>query len=962
MSPWPQVRLVSASCLTALLMVCVAAADGIELSGRTYASVGDTLWVYSGGSRWEVIGDVVTIAPSQAQSEQELADTLSTLGLEIGFRDPGGSYYDIPIPAGSGPIDVLGTCLRHLDISDAWANTRVRLASAPSDSFYAEHIGWWRQWNLTRIRAEDAWSVETGDTTIILAVLDSGVELDHADLRGNLWINWSEYNGTTSVDDDDNKYVDDVYGINVDDNSGDVDEQGGHGTHVSGIAAAQTNNAETGIAGLAGGWYDSGWSPGERGKGCLIMTAASPSANHANLRKGLLYAAAMGAHVANMSFVTTETLDWTEAIEAAVDSGMVLVAAAGNGADEECEFPACHQEVIAVGAVDYLDRDVYWQSWGDSLEVVAPSGACKDMGHACVDPCTSHFAGYLCQTPAWCVCDSMFLWTTGNGFTEDGYNHFSGTSAASPQVAALAGLLLSADSSLDRDDVRSLIRSSAQDKIGDSEDTRGRDNRYGFGRIDAYTALYLAKGGGATISDVRLCYDVEFDRDVKVNSGNTLTILPGVTVEFAANSDAANLGVDSGRCELIVEGTLTAHGIDPDTLVTFTSSGTSAGDWYGIRAPSDKGSIDLRHCVIENAYKGVAVDNPTDLELAQLKIDDCTAHGIYCEDCDSSAKVDSCTLTSPGLVGIEARDCIGMTLRGHDITDASDYGIKCYDVANMTVVGNYVLGDSSSVDFVGIRVKPEADTSAYSIEGNTVERCSSKGIWCAKGTGDDATVEKNCVSDSDYSRGGTGVYFYYSSAKMRQTTVETKTHGVVAICGTVSGTFWKPDLGDSTGLGENGDNRFIDNSLYYIWTMGLGDSTVMAERNWHGTSPPSRSKFYGNIDYVPYLTSDPGSFPRVVPGEVRQPRLTLDQNHPNPFNPVTNISFNVPKPGHVTLGVYNVAGRLVRSLVDERRESGGYDVVWDGCDDRGRAVASGVYFARLKNSSEVEIMKLVLLK
>ncbi|RLI48032.1 MAG: hypothetical protein DRP09_21820, partial [Candidatus Thorarchaeota archaeon] len=677
----------TALCLLVCVSLCAVASDRVEISGRIYSSLGDTLWVHADGEQWEVLDDVITVLPSGQQSEQGLEAALALLGLEIAFRGPSGEYYDVAVPAESTPIDVLSTCLTHLDVEDAWANTRAHLASTPSDSFYAQHIGWWRQWNLKRIRAEEAWSVETGDTAVVLAILDTGIELNHDDLRGNLWINWAEYNGTTSADDDSNSYVDDIYGINVDDDNGNVNVQGDHGSWVSGIAGAQTNNDETGIAGLAGGWYDSSWSVGERGSGCLIMTAASPSANAANLRKGLLYAAAMGAHVANMSFTTTETQDWISAIETAADSGLVLVAAVDNHGEEKYLFPASHGDVIAVGATDRYDDYTYYQNWGDSLEVVAPSGQCPYQQRSCDDPCNTNNPDYLCSTDPDCVCDSLFLWTTGNGLSSDGYSFFGGTSASTPQVAALAGLVLSVDASLDRDEVRDVIRASAQDLIGGSDDTRGRDNRYGFGLIDAYTALYLAQGGGATAADLRLCYDVEFDRDVKVSSGNTLTILPGVTVEFAAGSDAANLGVDSTRCELIVEGTLYAHGahgVSADTLVTFTASAESAGAWYGIRAPSDTGNIDLRYCAIENAYKGVAVDNPDALDLAQLDIDDCIAHGIYLEDCDSSANVDTCTLTDPGLVGIEVRDCTGVVLEGHSITDASDYGIKCYDVADMT--------------------------------------------------------------------------------------------------------------------------------------------------------------------------------------------------------------------------------------------------------------------------------------
>ncbi|MCK5597722.1 MAG: right-handed parallel beta-helix repeat-containing protein [Candidatus Eisenbacteria sp.] len=727
--------------------------------------------------------------------------------------------------------------------------------------------------------------------------------------------------------------------------------------------AAQTNNDGAGIAGLAGGWYDESWTVGDRGSGCLILTAASPAMSSACLRKGLLYAAGEGADVASMSFYTAETDDWKKAIETAVDSGMVLVAAAANDPGSPVEFPARCLDVIAVGASDYLDHDCFYQSSGGSLEVVAPSAACVLVGNQCVDPCIQYYAGdYLCWVSGeWCVCDSLFLWTTGRDGVSNAYGFFGGTSAATPQVSALAGLLLSYDSTLTREEVRQLIRSSAQDGIGDDEDLQGRDAHYGFGRIDAYAALFLARGGGATTRDLRLCYDVSFDRDVKVSAGHTLTILPGVTVEFAANSDAANLGVDSGRCELIVEGTLIARGIDADTLVTFTSSGSSAEDWYGIRAPADTGSLDLRYCAIKNVYKGVAVDNPDDLELAHLEIDNCTAHGIYCEDCGSSAKVDSCTITTPGLVGIEARGCEGLTLRGHSITDATAYGIKCTEACDLTVEHNAIIGDTTSQDFIGIFYKPASGDSTYAITDNTVERCGSRGISVEGGGATSAAVEDNTVSDQGYGRGTVGIHLNKSRAKVRRNTSEKKTNGVVALVG-VGSPKWIPDLGrDSSG--EHGDNQWLDNSVWYVWAGSTGGNPLKAERNWHGTRSPNPNKFTNSVDWQPALQYPPGR--GAAPSDPEDDAVfqyTLTQNRPNPFSPATNIRYAIPVAGDVNLRIYNTAGQVVRVLVNEPREAGSHEELWDGCDDSGRRLASGVYFARLAVDGKTRVRKLALLK
>jgi flagellar hook assembly protein FlgD len=90
--------------------------------------------------------------------------------------------------------------------------------------------------------------------------------------------------------------------------------------------------------------------------------------------------------------------------------------------------------------------------------------------------------------------------------------------------------------------------------------------------------------------------------------------------------------------------------------------------------------------------------------------------------------------------------------------------------------------------------------------------------------------------------------------------------------------------------------------------------------------------------------------------------LRLDQNHPNPFNPRTTISFTAPEPGHVKLAVYSPDGRLVRTLVDGSLPAGFKEVSWDGKDASGVPVSSGVYFYRLETGKQTLARKMVYLK
>lgn len=980
-------------CLLALPVVLLAAAGAapaeevLTVGSRTYLLDNGTWWLVAGGEAWEVLNNQVVIETESTLSESSVDTLLNEIGLDVAYRADWGPYCHLSVPDTTSAVGAAARCLSIDGVADAWADTKVSLAAAPSDSFYALRLAtgdannttpWWHQWNLSVIDADAAWDIEVGDTAVVLAMLDSGIQLDHDDLRGNLWVNWDEHAGYGAFDDDGNGYDDDIYGLNVDDESGDVGGDARHGVWVAGLMSAQTSNDETGTAGLAGGWYEQvQWSPGTRGSGCQIMTLASPSLSTANLATGLVYAAEMGADVANMSFsYASSTPEWARALDIAATEGMVLVAATDNHSSDTLRFPAKDEDVIAVGAVDFRGYRAWYSNYGPELDVVAPSGACSLWENRCGDlteagSCPEKFKRdssddqYMYESGSeHCIYDSLFLWSTGDYPAEDGYGYFSGTSGAAPQVAALAGLLKSYDSSLTRTEIKSLICDSAEDLIGDNEDTRGWDDEYGHGRINAYAALFLARGGGATTSNLRLCYDVEFDRDVKISSGDTLTILPDVEITFASGSDAANLGIDSNRCELIVEGALIAVDSSGTLPITFTTTADSAGAWYGIRAPADTGTINLDNCVIENARKGLSVDNPDELDAGDLTINDCVTHGIFLDNCGSGVVVGGSTITDPGTIGIEARDCSGIALSNHNITNATAYGIKATGASSLTISDNSILGSATGSEVVGIRCGGADTTSTFTISGNTIERCGYQGMYIRYGAEDSALITGNCISDTSYTRGGTGIYFSYSSAKLRWTTIEAKTHGVVAMCGEFGSPspFWIPDLGDTTD--SDGNNRLLDNSLYFVWSLGQGRTAIKAEHNWFDGEPPAQ-KFYGNVDRDPCLGDDPGTGGRAVSsgdlGEDRW-RLELEQNRPNPFNPTTTIEYSIWAPGRVTLRVYNMAGKLVRTLVNQMQEPGYHDVVWDGSDDHGRQVAGGVYFARMVSGGETKMRKLILLK
>ena len=277
------------------------------------------------------------------------------------------------------------------------------------------------------IDAPEAWETQTGSNSVVIAVIDTGADLDHEDLTENIWRNNGEdwvdgspgYNG---VDDDGNEKIDDYYGWNFvnDDNVPDDDnsqDESYHGTHVSGIIAAKGDN-EVGITGVC-------WSASIMP---LKMLDANGNGTVAHGIEAINYAIDNGASIINVSLGGTyPSQSEYKAIESARDAGLLFIAAAGNGGednDSDPVYPASYDldNIVAVAASDFNDNLASWSNYGStSVDVAAPG----------VD---------IYSTKA-----------------DNSYQYQSGTSMASPHVVGLAALIWAEDDSLTYSEVKERI-------------------------------------------------------------------------------------------------------------------------------------------------------------------------------------------------------------------------------------------------------------------------------------------------------------------------------------------------------------------------------------------------------------------------------------------------------------------------------------------------------------------------
>lgn len=287
------------------------------------------------------------------------------------------------------------------------------------------------------VSAAWAFEIEDGDPRVTIAIIDSGVDTTHLDLLPNLWIHRGEI-PHNHRDDDHNGYVDDFIGYDFEHGDVDAHSQDDHGTAVAGVLGAVGNNG-LGVVGLAGGGRDA--------SGCTLMPLriGGEDANGSAIDDAILYAIDHGARVICLALGVRPSPSIDLALDAAQAADVVVIASAGNHG--EVSYPASSPWVIAVSGTNGHDHAGLF-SRGPRIAVAAPA---------------------------------VNILTTLPG---GGYGLRTGTSFAAPQVAALAGLLLSLSKGLVATQVRAILESTATDV-----DSPGIDETSGHGRIDAWRAL-----------------------------------------------------------------------------------------------------------------------------------------------------------------------------------------------------------------------------------------------------------------------------------------------------------------------------------------------------------------------------------------------------------------------------------------------------------------------------------------
>ncbi len=348
---------------------------------------------------------------------------------------------------------VVSTCQASVSLNDPFLNSQNVVGQGHPDL-----------WGHHFINAPKAWSQSTGKN-IIVAVVDSGIDIEHPDLKANLWVNAKEIPGN-GLDDDGNGFIDDIHGYDfigareASPTPGPLKQDvSGHGTHVAGTIAATGNNG----LGLAGVAFDA------RIMGVKVLDD-SGYGTMSTCIQGLLYAASKGAQVVNCSWGSeTYSKALHEAIQSLYEAGVVVIAAAGNESSDVMDFcPAHFPEVITVAALD-LPIEPYSQETqglasysniGARVDIAAPGSQILSL-HASNAPQSDIIA--------------------------DHYALLSGTSMAAPHVSGVVALVMSQKPQARVEQIRQILKGSAR-----PVNTHPIGQSLGIGCVDAAAALAIS--------------------------------------------------------------------------------------------------------------------------------------------------------------------------------------------------------------------------------------------------------------------------------------------------------------------------------------------------------------------------------------------------------------------------------------------------------------------------------------
>ncbi|HTY36986.1 MAG TPA: S8 family serine peptidase [Bacteroidota bacterium] len=843
--------------------------------------------------------------------------------------------------------------LPEVQYAEPWFISRLAGGTfVPNDSLYAF------QWHLRKVNAPSAWDITQGDSTIVVAIVDSGVELDHPDLQPNIWINKGETGldaqghdkRTNNIDDDGDGYVDDWHGwdlvgaqyqtfdpsqITGDNDPSPTGINNDHGTHVAGIVAAATNNL-IGVASLAAK--------------CRILAVKTTADNDTRGSgdayvlagyQGIVYAVTMGAKIINCSWGAAGGAQTEQdIIDYATQHGALVVAAAGNESSGEFFSPADYRGALSVASTDANDKLSWYSNFGINIDVCAPGEN---------------------------ITSTLYPHTYGN---------LSGTSMASPLAASVAALVKWKNPSFTGVQIGEQVRVTCDNIDAVNSSYVGLIGR---GRVNAYNALTVN-----TLPSVRLIsYSIN---DSPGGNGNgvpqpaeTLNVVCNFRNYLAPTSGSAVVRMTSDSPYLVVtKGTFSIPSLGTLDSASNKSAPFRVYVQQGV-PPSFQGHLQLTFTDgdFSDAQSISLLVNPT---FATQNVNDIQL-----------------TLTNNGRLGFydfpDNSEGVGFVF--HGVNHLFEGGLMIGTSATKVVdVVRTVTGDQDadlvsngffSLATPGIRSDQDGSTSF-----------SDSGAVSSNRLGVQIAMHSYAYSDPSDSK---FVILQYDITNTGATSLTNLYAGIFLdwdignTSGEVGANYSRYDASRSLGYAFSGMDggrreylgiRALDSAASFRSLVNSANIDLSRAAKWDWMTGGFAAASAGPADIHQAISSGPytiaaGGTKRVsfalVAGDSslaniqqnadaakqRWRQLTtgvtgdgasvpiqfgLSQNYPNPFNPATTIRYQLASASDVSLRIYDVLGREVARLVDGVRPEGFYTLRWDAS-----TYPSGIYFYRLDASA-----------
>jgi subtilisin family serine protease len=643
---------------------------------------------------------------------------------------------------------------------------------------------------------------------------------------------------------------------------------------------------------------------------------------------------------------------WWNAIDNCEASGVVITWSAGNegpGAGSlrsPADRAATLYNVYSVGAVDATN----WQNFPYPIASFSSRGPT-----GCNVPADRKIKPEVCAPGV-----NVYSSVPGGGY--DG--SYSGTSMAGPHVAGVVGLLREANPNLDVDTIKQILITTARD-----QGTVGEDNTYGWGTIDAFAAVQAATVGyGAIEGTVRNSSwnnsPIQGARVKLLTLGNTSTTdgagfyhLSAAAGTYAVEASHPSFRPDTAMV-IVQNNQVTLKNwslvdILGPTITNVTQDGTTTDTVgpYLVQATvtdfSTVGSAKLFYRVNGGGWSELAMSGVGDVYSASMPgMPQGSQIDYYVWAADGGGRTSTAPANAP--VGFYSL-YITTSFYAYQAEDPADLGWTIGAAGDAATTGVWIRDDPVGTTYNGGPLQTEDDHTT-----NPGVKCFVTGNGAVGGGFGDADVDGGCT---------TLVSPIWDLHEASQAFVTYWRWW--AIMGNSVDDTWVVDVSSDGGATWVALERDATNqNLWKKVTLPLHaviTLTNQVQLRFKACDLGSAGLVEAAVDDVSIETFTPNPQDAPETGGLTL-RTQLAQNEPNPFNPVTKIRFTLANPAQTQVRIYDSAGRLVRTLVDEPMTAGAHTVTWNGLDDAGRPTGSGVFFYRLNAGDFSQSRRMTILK